>query len=226
MPEALEYALRTSLAFFIVMLLTRTIGRKQLAQITLFDFVSTITLGILAVSALVTHTLGIFTGLIALAVWGGLTLVSNFFSLKSLPARKLLTSDPVMVIHNGKILENNLAKTYYNVNILLEQLKIKNIFDPAEVQIGILEIDGELSILKKTDIQTKNPAAGKFTGKELIIDGQIIDTALRRAGLTREWLLYELTSRGITNTREVVIAAITPTGKLYIDLEEDQPKKN
>ncbi|HWR45377.1 DUF421 domain-containing protein [Sporomusa sp.] len=221
MPEAIEYVLRTSLAFFIVLLLTRTFGQKQLAQMTLFDFVSIIILGALAVFTLVTHTLNIFTGLITLAVWGGLFLLSNYLSLKTFPARKLLEAEPVIVIHNGKILENNLSKTYYNVTGLLEQLRTKNIFDLTEVKIGILEIDGELSILKKTDIQTKNPAARKFTGKELIIDGQIIDTTLRRVGITREWLLYELNKRGIPDCDEVALAAITPTGKLYIDIKDD-----
>ncbi|MDF2570166.1 MAG: putative rane protein [Sporomusa sp.] len=217
MPEALEYALRASLAFLIVLFLTSTIGRKQLAQTTLFDFVSTITFGVLAVSTLVTHTLSIFTGLIALTIWGSLLLLINVYNLKSLPAHKFLARDPVMVIHNGKILENNLAKTYYNVSALLEQLKIKNVFDPTEVQIGIVDIDGELSVLKKTDLQTK---ATKFTGKELIIDGQIIDTTVRRAGLTREWLQYELGNRGIADIKDVIVAAVTPSGKLYIDIKE------
>lgn len=224
MTDIVEYALRTSLAYIIVLLLTRVLGRKELAQITLFDFVSAITLGSLAASTLVTHTVDIEIGLTTLAVWGAWIMLSNVLSLKSLPARKFLEGEPVMVIHNGKILENNLSKTYYNVNDLLEQLRLSSVFDPAEVQVGILEADGELSILKKSDVQGKHPVAEKFTGKELIIDGQVIDTALRRGGLTREWLQYELSKRGITDISEVVVAAITPSGKLYVDTKEDNPR--
>ncbi|WP_371366755.1 hypothetical protein SRRS_09950 [Sporomusa rhizae] len=225
MSEAIEYSLRTALSFFLLLLLTRTFGRKQLAEITLFDFISTITLGTLAVSSLITPILNLVTGLITLAVWAGLVMVSNFLSLKSLPARKFLEGEPVMVIHNGQVLENNLAKTYYTVNDLLAQLRIKNIFDPSEIQIGILEANGELSILKKSDLQASVPAAMNYTGKELIIDGQIIDTALRRAGLTRQWLQNELKNRSIPTVAEVSLAIITPSGKVYIDLKDDEFEK-
>lgn len=221
MSEATEYALRTALSFFLLLLLTRTFGRKQLAEITLFDFISTITLGTLAVSTLITPTVNLVTGLITLAVWTVLVMLSNFLSLKSLPARKFLEGEPVMVIHNGQVLENNLAKTYYTVNDLLTQLRIKNIFDLSEIQIGILEANGELSVLKKSDLQPSVPAAKHFTGKELIIDGQIIDTALRRAGLTRQWLQNELKKRSITTVDDVSLAFITPSGKVYIDLKDD-----
>ncbi len=220
MTDMIEYALKTSLAYIVVLLFVRTLGRKELAQITLFDFVSVIVLGSLTASTLISRTADVKTGLTTLAVWGGWIMISNLLSLKNLPARKFLEGEPVMVIHKGKILNTSLAKTCYSVNDLLEQLRLRNIFDPAEVQVGIWETDGQLSILKKTDLQKPAPAARKFTGKELIIDGQIIDTTLRRAGLTQEWLQYELSKRGIAKAADVILAIITPAGKLYIDVKD------
>lgn len=221
MTDISEYALRTSLAYIVVLLLTRTLGRKNLTQITLFDFVSATALGALATTTLVTHTLAIEIGLTTLIVWGCWIMAGKILSLKTVPARKFLESEPVMVIYNGKVLETNLSKTYYNVNDLLEQLRINCVCDPSEVQIGIMKVDGQLSILKKADLRTPAPVTGKFTGKELIIDGQIIDTSLRRAGLTPEWLRYELSKRGIAKAADVLLATITPAGKLYVDVKDD-----
>lgn len=221
MVDITEYLLRTSLAYLVVLLLTRPLGQKKLSQITLFDLVSAITLGILAAFTLVTPAVDAAIGLTILIVWGGWSMVGKLFVLKTMPARKFLESEPVMVIYDGRVLETNLSKTHCNVNDLLAQLRMNCIIDPAEVKVGIVKADGQLSILKKADLQLPSLAAGKFTGKELIIDGQIIDTSLRRAGLTPEWLKYELSKRGIHKVTDVILATITPTGKLYIDVNDD-----
>ncbi|WP_371378448.1 YetF domain-containing protein [Sporomusa aerivorans] len=226
MTDIIEYALRTVLAYVILLFVIRTLGRKEIAHATLFDFVSTATLGLLTVSTLVVQTVPFTAGLTILAIWGTCILTGNLITIRSQPARKFLEMDPVMVIHSGRILENNLKKSRYNVNCLLEQLKLNNIADLSQVEIGILTTDGELNLITRAALELPAAVMGNFTGKELIIDGQVIETALRRNGFTREWLQYELDKRAIASIADVALATITPTGRLYIDVKDDTPAKS
>ena len=224
MTTMLEYALRTVLAFVVILFVSRALGRKEPATLTLFDFAGTVALSLLAIAALVMQIVDLTLGVTALAVWIFCFLTAKALPGMGQPAPKYLANEPVMVIHNGRILEAGLAKTSYKINRLLEQLRWQGISDLSTIQIGILQTDGELSLITKPELPLT--PAGSVTGNELIIDGQIIETALRRSGFTREWLQYELNKRAIDTLADVILATITPSGRLYIDVRENNSGKN
>jgi uncharacterized membrane protein YcaP (DUF421 family) len=233
MNEVFNIIFRTLLALVFLLLCTRIMGRKTIAQLTFYDYVIGITLGSISATIAVDQSIMIRDGLISLSVATLWVLAINLITGKSLYARKLIDSEPIMVIHKGKILENNLQKKYYNINDILEQLREQGIFDPNEVEVGISESDGQLSILKKYQFQetTKKDIhlnqegqsvnASKLVSKELIIDGKIIDRGIKASGFTLEWLQDQLKERGIKNVEDVVLALITPQGYLYIDVKKD-----
>lgn len=226
MTAMLEYALRTVLAFALILFVSRTLDRKEPAALTLFDFAGTAAFGVLAIGTLVMQTVDVKLGGTALAIWIACLLAGKALNGLGQPAPKYLETEPVLVIHNGRILEAGLAKTSYQINSLLEQLRWQGISDLSAIQIGILQTDGELSLITKPELQLPLTPAGHVTGNELIIDGQIIETALRRSGLTREWLQYELHKRAIASVADVMLATITPSGRLFIDVRENNSGKN
>lgn len=72
------------------------------------------------------------------------------------------------------------------------------------------------------NLSKNKKAAIEFIGKELIIDGQIIEENLAQNGITEQWLLNQLNVQGINDTKEVILAIITSEGKLYVDKKTDQ----
>lgn len=232
MSEIFDIALRASLAYFLLLLLTRIMGRKQITQLTFFDFVSGITLGSVAASTLVNPMLPISIGIVAVVVWTAWVLATDKLVLNSLPARKLVEAEPLMVIHRGKILEENLASRQYNVNDLLKQLRENSIFDPGQVEVAIIETDGEISILKKSQFQPMTVGdvgtigqlapTSNLIGKELVIDGEIIKTNLNAAGITKEELINYLHSSGYKQISDVELVIMNPNGGLYIDSKKDK----
>lgn len=141
-----------------------------------------------------------------------------------------------MVIYRGVIFDANLQKRYYNVNDLLEMLRKQGIFDPQQVEIALIESDGQLSVLKKQEYQTpiskdlnlqapNQLSASALAGKELVIDGVMNEQNLAKAGMTRESLLNQLHPLGISDIGEVTVALISPEGKLYIDTKEIPDKQ-
>ncbi|MCX7780753.1 MAG: DUF421 domain-containing protein [Negativicutes bacterium] len=231
MAEILDIAIRTSVAYITLLFLTRFLGRREIAQLTFFDFISGITMGSVAASTLIDKMTSITAGVVALAVWSAWIFASNQLSIASVPARKMLEGEPVVVIHDGKILEHNLGKTHYSVHDVLTQLRSKNgVFDPSEVEVGVLEPNGELSILKKAAFQPLTPQSvagqtsapvSRYVGSELIVNGKILEDNLKQTGINREWLTQQLAMQGVDDISEIILASITPDGRLYVDKKAD-----
>ncbi len=231
---AAEFAviiIRTLLMLLLLIFIARILGRRTLSELTFYDFVIGLVLGHIG-GSVITDEFSIPNGVVALVISTLWVLAVNTLTLKSLPARKLIEAEPLVVINRGKILEENLKKRYYNVNDLLEMLREQEIFDPKQVEIALIESDGQLSVLKKPEYQTpvkqdfnmqrqSSFPASNLVGKEVIIDGKVIDEGLSQCGLTLEQLTLRLNNMGVTNINDVTLAMITPEGKLYIDKRRD-----
>jgi len=223
----LEVLIRSIGAFFGVVLITRIIGKTQIAQLNVTDFVNAIVIGSIA-SILATDTSeNVWYYALGLLVFGSLTYGTEYFSLKYRPARKLLEGEPTVVIHNGKILESNMKKLTYNMDDLTMQLREKNIFNLSDVEFAILETNGNLSVLPKS---TKQPVTlediylpGKYKGlsAELIVDGVIIEKNLKENNLNRDWLYQQLRNQNIEDISKVSFASLDTDGNLYVDVKED-----
>lgn len=227
---------KTLAVLLTLLVISRILGRRTLSELTFHDFVITLVLGNLGASAISDEEFGLAKGIVVIIVAALWVLGIDILTLKFTPARKIIEAEPLLVISKGYILENNLKKRFYNVNDLLEMLREQGTFDPGQVEVGLIEADGHLSILKKPEYQTPttkdvNPDAqnvaplSNLAGKELIIDGRIMLQNLSASGITPEQLKTRLSDMGITATEDVMLAMITPEGKLYVDRRNDNAAK-
>lgn len=227
MNPFLEIVLRAVGAFLAVLLITRLIGKSQIGQLTVTDFVNGIVIGSLAAALAIdlrTPAIYYFAGL---AVFSGLTLVLEWATMKSRPLRKVLEDEPTVVIHNGKILETKMHNMRYHVDDLLMQLRAKAVFNIADVEFAVLEPNGELSVLLKSQKRPVTPEdlrlPTKYEGmpSELIVDGTVIEQNLIQNNLDEEWLYRELEKQGVRSVEEVLFAGLDSSGNLYVDRRKD-----
>lgn len=218
-----------SLAVFVLLIiLTRFIGKKFLAQMTFFDFVTGITIGTIGGAFVTTEVKGNYV-LLSPVILTILVVMTGYLTLKSNPARKLIEGEPLVMIQNGKVFEENMRKIRYNLDDMMMQLREKGIFDLSEVEMAILEPHGKLSVLKKSQYLPLTPKdlniSTKYKGvsSEIIRDGSIVEQNLKQNNLAHEWLYNELSSRNIKNIREVFLATLSTDGNLYVDLRNDNP---
>lgn len=221
----------TLISFIYLLFLTRIMGRKQIAQLTFFDYVTGISIGSIAAVVAVDQSIELDVLIASLSVWTICMMITNYLTKNSVPARKIIDSHPVVVIHNGKILEEQLGRMHYNIDDLLMQLRIQSVFDPSEVELGIMEPNGELSIKKRPQFSTVTnqdlniiqsaPLASEFTGRQLIVDGIVIDKELETLGVSTQWLSDQLKLQGIVAITDILVASIKPDGTLYIDKKID-----
>lgn len=223
-----EVIFQTILAFGALLLITRVMGKQQISQLTFYDYISGITIGSMtAVLAIDVDAGRTWVHLTALLLFGALVFASSYASEKSRAARKLLEGEPTVVIHNGKILEANMATMRYSLDHLTSQLRQKDVFNVGDVEFAILEPNGQISVLLKANKKPITPQdlniSSNYEGisSELIMDGQIIYPNLQQNNLDEKWLMDELRKQGVFSVGEVEFAALDASGGLYVDKKQD-----
>lgn len=229
MPLWLEVVLRTLLVIVVLLFYTRLLGKKQISQLTYFEYVTGITIGNLAGYATLEDSMHWAIPMLAITVWAAVSLAVDYLLIKSKIIRNVVEGKGTVLIKDGKILEDNLKKERYSADELLYQLRQKNAFRAADVEFAVLEASGELSVLLKPEHQPLTPAKlglkvpNMPEPQTVIMDGKIMDEPLATAGLSRAWLHTELEKIGVA-VENVFLAQVDGYGQLYVDLYDDQLK--
>src|SRR5699024_5605641 len=131
---------------------------------------------------------------VGLFVWVFLVYTLQMIVLKSRNVSKYIDGEPTIIVMNGKILESAMKKLRYRASDLMEQLRGAGVFYLNEVEFAILETDGKLSVLKKSDyvpLTPKDmniPTIYKGLSTEIIYEGKLIDENLKKIDQSKEWL--------------------------------------
>ncbi|RWZ60654.1 DUF421 domain-containing protein [Halobacillus fulvus] len=223
--ELPQLLLRLALAFVTLLLLTRLMGRKEISQMTFFNFVSAISIGTIGASLAIDSTLSVRNGIIALFAWSAFTILIGYIDIKSKKARTVIEGQPVVLVKKGEIIEEALLKTRLDVDALRVLLRKKNVFSFSDVDYAFFETDGTLSVLKRKEKQTVTKADLNVTSTsdpfrfplEVISDGKVNEENLKKLKLTKTWLDQELKSLGTDSVDRVFFAEVQKDGSLYID---------
>jgi uncharacterized membrane protein YcaP (DUF421 family) len=233
MPEkVLQTAVCSVISIAALFILTRLMGKKQMAQLTFFDYVIGISIGSIAAEYAIDRSVSTAEGLVALSVFTGVSLLMAMVSIKSYTGRKLLDGTPLILIENGKIIENELKKARLTVNDLLEECRQKDVFNIAEIEFAILETSGRLSVLLKSQNQPLTPKdmnmGTEYKGlcANVIIDGNIIPEHLRAVNLDENWLASELAKHNITDYKDILLAFVDSLGNLNFHPKRTAALKN
>lgn len=232
MPEYILILFRSLLAFAFLFALTRLMGKKQVSQLTLFDYIVGITIGNIAASMAVDQGIKMLNAGIGLVVWGVLPILISLVGLKSHNLRRFFDGHPRDLIRDGKILENNLRKERMNTSDLMLSLRNKNAFNLTDVEFAVLETNGQLSVMKKADAQPLTPKSfglqvtDETDPRLVILDGKVMEKTLADLGYPKEWLLEELNKQGVSSVKEVYLAQIDSQGKLHADRYKDTNEKS
>jgi len=214
---------------FLVLLFitTKILGKKQISELSFFEYIAGITIGSIAGEVVTGLESNLYHGALAIIVFGLVTFLVDFFSIRSKKFRDIVEGKGTVIIKDGKILEDNLKKEKYTIDELLALLRQKNIFQVADVEFAVLEPRGNLSTLLKKenrpvtlkDLQIKT--ANEKEPHTVIMDGSILDEPLRLSGKSRAWLYTELEKMNVT-LDNVFLGQVDSYGSLTLDLYDDK----
>ncbi|MDW7617493.1 DUF421 domain-containing protein [Peribacillus simplex] len=226
MPDWLDVFLRALLFIIILFLVTKLLGKKQLSQLSYFEYVVGITIGSIGAEVITGLEQSISLGIIGIVTTAALPFIVGFISLKSKKFRNLVEGKGTVFIKDGKIMEDNLKKERYTTDELLELLRKKDVFQVSDVEFAVIEATGDLSVMLKKENQpltAKDLNLGVASVKEpqtVIMDGEILDEPLATIGRSRGWLHTELEKLGVT-IENVFLGQINSYGELTVDLFDD-----
>lgn len=227
MPSWIDIIIRSFVFLALLFFMTKILGKKQISELSFFEYVSGITIGSIAGEAITGLEKNMLQGMAAIIIFSLATLLVDILALKSKSFRDFIEGRGTVFIKDGKVLEENLKKEKYTIDELSALLRQKNIYRVADVEFAVLEPRGTISALLKKenrpltpkDLQMKVP-----TEKEpqtVIMDGSILDEALRSSGKSRGWLETELDKLELT-LDNVFIAQVNSYGELTVDIYDDK----
>ncbi len=227
MPDWLDIIVRSILFLLILFFITKLLGKKQISQLSFFEYVNGITIGSIGAEIVTGLEQSVYLGILSLITFAAIPFIAGFVSLKSKPFRNFVEGKGTVFIKDGKILEDNLKKERYTTDELLELLRKDNVFKVADVEFAVLETTGDLSILLKKENQPLTAkdlnltVASEKEPQTVIMDGEILDEPLATAGRSRQWLHTELAKLGVT-IENVFLGQVDSYGQLTVDLFDDK----
>ena len=186
--------LRTILLYLVLLACVRFMGKRQIGQMEASEFVVAMLVADLAAIPMQDVAIPIYTGLVPILTILGAELILSWLCLRSIRLRKLLCGKPVILIENGRILQQNLLRTRVSIDEMMGHLREKDILDVRTVQYAILETNGNLSVFpypaevapsaKDLSIHPKD----RFLPVTIVSDGCLLDDNLRLSGRDETWL--------------------------------------
>ena len=221
--KILNISMRSTLIVVVLLILTRLLGKKQMSQLTYFNYITGVTMGSVAgdfISEVDMPVVDALASLIAICI---LTELNSFIALKSPSYRKVMDGDDIILIKKGEIIKPALKSCRMSVNILLMLLRQSNTFSVEEVEYAILETNGSLSVMKRPEVQSIiksdldiKAEKVKNIPREVISDGKIMKANLKELNKDEEWLKNELIKNNIKSAKDVFYAEVRIDGTLYI----------
>ena len=186
--------LRTILLYLVLIFCIRLMGKRQIGQMEPSEFVVTMMVANLAVIPMENEGVPLYVGLVPMLTILGTELVLSGATLRSIFLRKLLCGKPVILIENGRILQENLRSTRVTLDELTGHLREKDVLDICTVQYAILETNGNLSVFPfPSEIPASAKEAGiypkdRFLPVTVISDGQLLRQNLQYAAKDEAWV--------------------------------------
>jgi uncharacterized membrane protein YcaP (DUF421 family) len=202
----------------------RIIGKKTIAQMTGYELAGVLLLSIVAAEPIAYKVASkALTGVLTLSLT---TLFLGYLSLKT----KIFNFDskPGIVISNGIVLKDELKKNKMNVSYLISMLRQKGYFKISEIEYAIIEPNGNISVVPKSQERPIKPKDMKIPtpyeglSLPLILDGNIVKQNLNYSMLDEGWLVSQLNSSGITEVSDVLIAQLDTEGILHISTKYEK----
>lgn len=201
------------ISFVYLFVISKILGKKQIAQLEFIDYAVGISLGSIAAEMATDSEKPFYFYIIAMSIFFALALFVALVGRKTSFLKRILKGKPAMLIYDGKIDYKQLRKSKIDVNDLLSMLREKDYFDIGNVAYAIFEPSGKLSVLPKceqrpvviSDLQNKNIAPSKLLNV-LIADGAVSKSGLNEIGKDENWLYERLNISRKSELKNIILA--------------------
>jgi uncharacterized membrane protein YcaP (DUF421 family) len=147
----MDLVVRATVVFFVVLVLTRAIGRRELSQLAPFDLILLIILGDALQQGLTQDDYSVTGAILVVGTIAVLQVFMSWLGFRFPLLRPVLEGEPVIIVEDGKPVERNLKRERLTLDEVMESARLHQIGSLAEIRWAVVERNGEISFLKKSD---------------------------------------------------------------------------
>ena len=218
---------RTVILYFLLMVGLRLMGKRQIGELEPSELVLTLIISDLASVPMQDFGIPLVHGIFPIVTLLCLSMLLSFFSLKSIRFRAIVCGQPTVIIREGRVLQQNMARNRFTVDELFEQLRSQGYSDLSSIKYAILETSGQVSILPYTKASPVTPQVMNLEVPDdvtlpvlLINDGRVMADNLRSSGYDAAWLDKQLSDRRLTSPRQVFLLTVDEAGSVVCVTKE------
>lgn len=203
---------RTIIIYLILNIMLKLMGKRQIGELEVNELVSTLLISEIASIPISEPGVPLLSSIIPILFICALEVAISAIKTRCAGVKKLVEGTPVYIIYKGKLRQNILADNRISINEIMTEMRTQGIGDISEIEYGILEQNGKLSLFKKDD-KIAHP---------LIIDGRIYSENLKRLGYDEKWLLTKLRDEKL-NFNDVFLLTVDDEKNIYT-IKKDNEK--
>lgn len=217
--------IRTILLYAFVVFAVRLMGKRQISEMQPSELVITLIVSEIAAIPMQNTSQPLLSGIIPVMVLVALEIAASVLMMKSGKFRKIMCGSPIVVIRDGKILQNEMRRLRLTTEDLCVQLRQQDIFSIEDVQYCIVETNGKVSVLEKPQKRTPSADDLKVKIKDnkietvVVSDGQILDNSLKLCGKNKDDV-YKILKSEHTRLKDVFLMTLDALGKYNIVQKE------
>lgn len=227
--EILKIIVLSLTSITILFILTKIIGSREMSQLSMFDYINSITIGSIAAEMATSLEENFVQPLVAMIVYAIVIILLEFLTSKSLKIRRFINGNSLILLDNGTLYKENFKRAKLDISEFLTECRNKNFFNISDIQTAILEPNGKLSIIPKSIKRSIQPEDMNLNPEQeqivtnIISDGKIIIENLKSTGNNEVWLNKKLKEQNISNVKDVFLATCDSNNNLSVYI--NTPKK-
>lgn len=219
--ELLDVFFRAIISLITLFFVTKLLGKKQVSQLSLFDYVIGISIGNFAAEMTINTDSPYLNGTVAVIFFGVIAYFISKLTMKSIKLRRFFTGVPTVIIEKGEIIEDNLKKVNFDLNDFLQECRSGGYFNIDDIYYAIMEANGRISFLPKAGSSPVTNENMNLKIKQdglcanVIIDSHIMERNLKNINKDKKWLEKKLKEKNI-KLDNVFLATVDVNEKLFI----------
>lgn len=217
---------RTIILYFTVLISMRLMGKRQLGEMELSEFIVAALIADLAATPLQDIGIPLINGLVPIITLFTLETIIAGISMRSIKLRKIFFGTPEIMIKNGKISEERMKNNRFTLDELMQELRNNGLPNASTVEYAILETNGKLNIILKAEEQPVTPKLMNITAESpgyahiIINEGRILTNNLKLLGRDENWLTKELKSLNMPSAQDIYLFTLSDNGNVYCQPKE------
>lgn len=215
-------------SFLAILILTKLMGYREMSQLSMFDYINSITIGSIAAEMATSLEENFMEPLVALIVYSLATIFFALLTSKSIKMRRCIEGRPLILMSNGELYRDNLKKAKIDIGEFLTQCRVNGYFDVSKLETVVLEGNGKMSFLLKVSDRPVTPSDMGLSPEQdylvanVILDGVILEKNLHHTGNDEKWLRNQIKGQGADRIEDILLATCDSNNQITVFMKNSR----